>query len=657
MQLLVNCSLWRLGDDDMPQEKHRIFEDMAGVHPVGFFERSGLLTFTLRVARTVEPELTYHEAQGRHHSILEFLPPRAHPSRRFIKTIWIEIMTKPWLGAQEVLYQSLLWHLKVPHGYASQVAANRLVFPGESMVNISNPPTTHSAVDLGGYVDSWITDMECATSLRPRLYGFDYGRVADVVEVSLGMADGVERFDKRLITTLPQAQRVGTPSIPSEKAMMKDLMLSAYALGGEICLSYHMLNPFITPAETSAGADPLKYHTGQSNTHLGSGQFQAEFAAQSATVDRGGREMGQFVNDLLSHPMATGKDIYIRLFHEPNISYFWWGEANGATAAPYMDNFIFLWNFMVAAVKNEVDQDKRSRLKFVFCINGKPSVNALEGDLDRYFPTGGANATYTTFLNSIAVLGLDYYEDWQKDPSASLLTDQYARVVAKAAAINTRFGLSWAHALTEVSIRSVAPGQASIGKLYGAFGNSAAWPDGQRSFFKDKVFDLAKQSSPKWVMFWVNRLGNSALSAITPSTSGGASLRYGQTDVFAEGTAEFYYPMLPAEPFYVETYKDGEVDTAGVQQKTFVKVAAANPDLLDQIPGATANGTRTPNGEAYNDAVLDFFTLVPRYIRSWNASGVLAVEAFQRGTLSRPIFSQSPVPPDPNAPDIIFDTL
>jgi len=214
---------------------------------------------------------------------------------------------KPWLGAQEVLYESLLWHLKVPKDYASQVAANKLVFPGESMVNIANPPNTHSAVNLEGYVDAWITDIECATSLRPRLYGFDYGRVADIF---------YQGDDKVLLTTKPQDDRKATGSIPSEKAMMKDLMLSCYAKGGEICLSYHMLNPFIAPADS--GLDPLKYHTGQSDTHLGSANFQSEFAAQSDTptpsdtVTRGGREMGTFLEELLSHPMADGNHLRVR---------------------------------------------------------------------------------------------------------------------------------------------------------------------------------------------------------------------------------------------------------------------------------------------------------------------------------------------------------
>lgn len=557
---------------------------------------------------------------------------------------------KPWLGAQEVLYESLLWHLKVPKDYTSQVSANKLVFPGESMVNIANPPSSHSAVNLEGHVDAWITDIECATSLRPRLYGFDYGRVADIF---------YQGNDKVLLTSKPQNQRSGTGSIPSEKAMMKDLMLSCYAKGGEICLSYHMLNPFIAPADS--GLDPLKYHTGQSDTHLGSANFQSEFAAQSDTptpsdtVTRGGHEMGTFLEELLSHPMADGKDIYIRLFHEPNISHFWWGEAGGNNTAPYMDNFISLWNLMVNAIRAEVDQSRHPRIKFVFCINGKPTDTEFSDDLDRYFPTGNATAptaAFSSFLNTISVLGLDYYEDWVKVPADSKLSDEYDLVIAKVNAVNAQYGLNWDHALTEVSIRS-----ANTGKLYGACETDAAWPESNRSFFKDIVFELARTKSPKWVMFWVNRLGNSAISAITPSTSTGASLRYGQTNVFTSASGEMYYPMLPAEPFYVETFKHGHVDGNGAQQKTFMKIAATNPDLLNQIPGAMTDGDRSDHGTAYQHAVTDFFDLVPDHIKTWNAGGILAVEAFEAGVLSRPDFGQTPLPQNPNAADIIFDTL
>ncbi|SLN36728.1 Mannan endo-1,4-beta-mannosidase A and B precursor [Roseovarius gaetbuli] len=556
--------------------------------------------------------------------------------------------------------ESLLWHLKVPRGYTSKVAPDKLVFPGDSMINTPTPPATHTAVDLEGYVDCWITDMECATSLRPKLYGFDYGRVADIVEASLGMVDGVERFEKRLITTIPQTQRAGTPSIPSEKAMMKDLMLSAYAKGGKVCLSYHMLNPFLTPADNSGGADPLRYHASLDETHLDSAQFQTEFAAQSGTVDRGSREMGRFLDDLLGHAMADGKDIYVRLLHEPKIDYFWWGEADGHNANAYMANFISLWNAMVAAILDEIDEDRRARVKFVFCMNGKPTTGEFEDDLDRYFPTGAASAALSAFLNSIAVLGLDYYEEPGKDPTASHLADQYDRLVAKVAAVNAAFGLEWGHALTEVGIRT-----AFKGKLYGEYNSGLSiltneekeWPADKRTFFNDVVFALAKRASSKWVMFWVNRLGNSAFSALTPSTAIGATLRYGETDVFTHAEGQFFYPMLPSEPFSIETYQQGFVDAAGVQQKTFVKIAATDPALLDQIPGALQDGRRTSQAKAYQDAVTDFFRLVPTYIKTLNASGVLAVEAYQRGTLSRPFFSQSPVPPDPNAPDIIFDTL
>jgi len=593
-----------------------------------------------------------------------------HPFFKFFASIFVnEVLMKPWLGAQEVLYESLLWHLKVPKDYASQVAANKLVFPGESMVNIANPPNTHSAVNLEGYVDAWITDIECATSLRPRLYGFDYGRVADIF---------YQGDDKVLLTTKPQDDRKATGSIPSEKAMMKDLMLSCYAKGGEICLSYHMLNPFIAPADS--GLDPLKYHTGQSDTHLGSANFQSEFAAQSDTptpsdtVTRGGREMGTFLEELLSHPMADGKDIYIRLFHEPNIDYFWWGEAGGNNTAPYMDNFISLWNLMVGEIRARVDPSRHARIKFVFCINGKETPAKLANDLDRYFPTGGgvtAAQAFSDFLNSISVLGLDYYEDWKKDPAQSNLIAEYQLVIDKVTAVNTQLGQNWDHALTEVSIRTKEHTQTDDGikttmhaKLYGEYDaapptepSEAAWPESNRSFFKDAVFELARTKSPKWVMFWVNRLGNSAISKFTPPTSNGISLHYGQTNVFTDQYAEMYYPMLPAEPFYVETFKHGHVDGNGVQQKTFMKIAAADPDLLNQIPGATTDGDRNDHGTAYQHAVTDFFDLVPDHIKTWNAGGILAVEAFEAGTLSRPDFGQTPLPPNPNAADIIFDTL
>ena len=51
-------------------------------------------------------------------------------------------MVQPWLGTQQASYESLLGHQEVPHGYTSKVAPNQLVFPGESMVNISTLPNT-----------------------------------------------------------------------------------------------------------------------------------------------------------------------------------------------------------------------------------------------------------------------------------------------------------------------------------------------------------------------------------------------------------------------------------------------------------------------------------------------------------------------------------
>ena len=565
-------------------------------------------------------------------------------------------MEKPWLGAQEALYESLLWHLKVPENYQSQVAANRLVFPAESMVNAGATSATNTSVELEGNVQSWVTDMESATSLRPMLYGFDFGRV-----VELSYQNG----SKELITTQPQNARAARVSIPSEKNMMKDLMLSCFAKGGEVCISYHMLNPFIAQ---NGGGDPLKY-TNNTSTHLNASSFQSgAFAAQSGTVTQGCEEMGRFLNEILGNSLSGAKDIYVRLLHEPNIDYFWWGEAGGTPSADYLDNFIFLWNTMSAAITNQIDANKRARIKFVFCMNGKQSTTDFQADLDRYFPTTAslsAGTPYATFINSIAVLGLDYYEDWLKDPATSQLIPEYIRLKAKVADVQSQLRVAWEHALTEVSIRT-GDTNTFKGRLYGKFNvnpstpaipSEQAWAPASRHFFEQAVFRLAIEEDPKWVMFWVNRLGNSAISSITPSASGGSALTYGVTNLFTNHGSEFYYPMLPAQPFYVETFSEGHVDGNGVQQKTFVKFSTTDPSQLRQLVGTYVNGSPTDDGDAYLAACVEFSTLVPQYIQNWNSAGVQAVEAWQGGALSRPNLTAAAPAPNPTPSDVIFQTL
>lgn len=101
-------------------------------------------------------------------------------------------------GAQKAHYASQLWHLDVPTGYTSHVDATRLVFPGKAMMNVDQPSINHAQVSIKGNAKAWITDIECATSFRPKMYGFVFARATEAFQ-----KDGKIGFAARLNQYFP----------------------------------------------------------------------------------------------------------------------------------------------------------------------------------------------------------------------------------------------------------------------------------------------------------------------------------------------------------------------------------------------------------------------------------------------------------------------
>lgn len=566
---------------------------------------------------------------------------------------------KPWLGAQEAHYASLLWHLDVPEDYTSQIDATRSVFPGKAMVNITSTPANHAKVQIKGFAKAWITDMECATSLRPKMYGFDFARVTEVFK-KLG--------ERRLIVEEEQDKRINHSGLPGERTMMKDLMLSTMREGGEVSMTYHMLNPFFEAASEVTGdkiGNMLGFATGETINDLFMGPITTVADNALKTIEHNAQLLGAFLDEVLASPHSNGKNIWLRLLHEPNINHFWWGHPKTGPVGAFYENYAKLWNTIVKKIHAAMDETRTSRLKLVFCINGEPNTATLETKLTNYFPTTmptGAFATeYNEFINSIDIFGLDYYEDWATEWSRSGLPAQYQAIVDKTNAMNTDFGVSWEHALTEVSIRTVGKFK---GKIYGEYDGVPAWPRRpdisglnslNRRFFEKVVYKLVKDHQPKWVLFWINRVGNSILNSFEPTTgqaeNGTPPMFYDhRTNVFTSHYVEHFFPIFPAEPFVVDTFKAG--DDSGT--KTFFPISQT--EQVPNLPGANASGALNIHVEPYKDAILDFFQMVPPERRAGNVTSCTRVAGYLCDpTLPRPTINPSPTPEERD--ELLFEVL
>lgn len=568
---------------------------------------------------------------------------------------------KPWLGAQEAHYASLLWHLDVPNDYTSQIDATRSVFPGKAMVNVNQTPINHAQVKIQGHAQAWITDMECATSFRPKMYGFDFARVTEVF-----LKDG----ERRLIVEEDQDKRINHTGLPGERAMMKDLMLSSMREGGEVSMTYHMLNPFL-PKQTNVTGDKigdmLGFAASETINDLFASALSPAAANAKGTIEHNARLLGAFLDEVLASPHSNSKNIWLRLLHEPNINYFWWGHPRSVPAGDFYENFAKLWNLMLGEILSQIDPTRRGRLKLAFSINGEEDKTTFPARLDQYFPTSappGYAADYLAFVNSINVLGLDYYEDWEKEYTKSVLPDEYEAIKAKASSMNgnSSFDTSWEHALTEVSIRTKFKG-----KLYGYFDDdnqpdpeANAWPSlvagvRNRRFFEEIVYKLVEEHQPKWVLFWVNRVGNAILSSFEPTSDATANgvpeMFYDRrTNVFDNKYVEHYIPIFPAEPFVVETYKAG--DDSGA--KAFFPISQT--EQIPLLPGGGAGADQANHIEPYKDAIVDFFQMVPQTRRTANAASYLEVEKFlSEPTLPRPVLDPSATPAQ--QADLLFEVL
>lgn len=530
-----------------------------------------------------------------------------------------------WLGHQETLYSGLRWHLKVPANYTEQFnPPGRVVFPGKARVNFASS-SAQAKVDLEGFTGVWATDIELATSERPAMYGFDFSRCTETWVDTAGKI--------RTIMEAPLSDR-NDPSkwISGERAMMKDLICSTLYEGGEATISYHMFNPF-TPVLPSVNAGDLgslfQFISGEP-TLSDPGNFVWNNVEVRDYVGVRYRYLGEMLDEIFDNPnVPSSKKIYIRPFHEPNVQFFWWGQQQGE--APTAGNF--LWNYhnlfcyaydkIVEGLTGNVAA-KLDRIGFVFAINTDPGDN-LVSILDDYIPANPpAGSLAEQFVNGVDVLGLDYYQDDgppSSNPSHPTLPTEYVRVKNKANA------MGYDHALTEVGLRSNF-----IGKLYGSTqAGSGPWPASGRNFFNTTLKNLVVQHDPKWVLFWANRLGNSALSVLTPTESGttnDSGLYYGDApttgfgciNVLTQSEAEIYTPLSPVSPFNLTTYLSG----GGLGTITI----PGGIDAMQYIPGAVnrasncvplSNLSFTTEGFVHEDAVQDFTAMMttstgPTYI-------------------------------------------
>lgn len=542
--------------------------------------------------------------------ILKFEP---FPKRPF------ELLNTPetWLGHQETLYSGLRWHLKVPANYSEQFnPPSRVVFPGDARVNFAGT-SSQAKVDLEGFTGVWATDVELATNERPAMYGFDFSRCTET------WIDGSGKV--RTILEAPLSERNDTSKwIPGERAMMKDLICSTLYKGGEVTISFHMLNPFFPQVSSvNDGGDLGALFTFRSGSPVMSdpGNFVWNNVEVRDYVGVRYRYLGEMLDEILDNPnVPSSKKIYIRPFHEPNVQFFWWGQQQGEaqTAGNFLWNyhnlFCYAYDKIVEGLTGNV-QAKLARLGFVFAINTDPGNN-LVSILDDYIPANPpVGSLAEQFVNGVEVLGLDYYQD-DGPPSANpghpTLATEYVRVKNKANA------MGYEHALTEVGMRA-----SGVGKLYGdTQAGQGPWPSSGRNFFNSTIKPLVTQHDPKWVLFWANRLGNSALSVLTPTESGttnDSGLYYGDApttgfgclNVLTQPEAEIYTPLSPVSPFSLTTYLSG----GGLGTITI----PGGINAMQYIPGAVNRASNcvplstlsfTTEGFVHEDAVQDFTAMM-----------------------------------------------
>lgn len=539
--------------------------------------------------------------------------------------------TKPWLGHQEALYSGLRWHLIVPHhNYISQFnPPNKIVFPGEARVNVSGV-TNEAKIDLEGFVGAWATDIELAVNQRPKLYGFDFSRATEIWDDGNGIIKTIPEF--------PPCQRNDVSVFLSgEREMMKDLISSTLHQAGEVCISYHMFNPFLAqefgPVDETNLGNYFSFDDRDTNILQSLANIDmATHPTSSNYLKVRFNHLGKMLDEILDNSAIPANcNIHIRPFHEPNIGFFWWGQPkNGgqiqAATPTFLNNFYKLWKFALDEITSELTNgtqtivQKRTRLKFVFSLNAEDTGSvALGNSLDDYLPSNAlsqaANAPARIFAESIDVLGLDYYQD--DGPTPNTLSAQY-QVLSNRAGL-----LGMEHALTEVGMRT-----GFNGKMYGEHGGNNPWLGQAKNFFSGTVASVATQYDPKWVMFWANRLGNSAFTRLAPTTSPTTGPAGFQSDLFYgdakangdcmdvlcdNGAGEFYTPLSPKTSFNLTSFE------AGVQ--TGVKGTIQIPagiNALQYIPGAVQRNAcsviqplaLTSYGQAMMDAVDDFDAMV-----------------------------------------------
>ena len=179
-------------------------------------------------------------------------------------------------GHQESLFSGLQWHLDVPINYVGQFKGTgtnqKIVFPGKADTSGNSPSRANVNIKthLQGSPPIWKTDVERSIGQQPKMYGFDFGIIGDVFYRSeLGT------LRKRLICQKTPYERVkfvrppvnlfGPPPsshegwLTSVENMMRDLMLSAWHEGGEVCLSYHMVNPSLPQTGNVSGKKSAKH--------------------------------------------------------------------------------------------------------------------------------------------------------------------------------------------------------------------------------------------------------------------------------------------------------------------------------------------------------------------------------------------------------------
>lgn len=523
-----------------------------------------------------------------------------------------------WLGHQETLYSGVRWHLDVPAQYTEQFnPPSRVVFPGAARVNA--PAGGNAAVSLEGFVGAWATDVELATQRAPKMYGFDFSRCT---ETFVDTSDGNKI---KTILEAPMSFRNDTSKfVAGERAMMKDLILSTLHSGGEVSISYHMLNPFFgvqSSVTTPGDLGALFSFASGAPTLDDPGNFVWQNQVVRDYVGVRYKYFGQMLNEILDHPsLPAGKDIYIRPFHEPNVKFFWWGEAQNQSSLTsqylwnYHNLFCYAFDKIVEGLSGNVQQ-KIDRLKFVFSIN---TQSGLQSALDDYVPSNPPSGSLAeTFTNGVGVLGLDYYQDG--GPNNNTLSTEYSVLKNKATA------MGYDHALTEVGLRT----SGGAGKLYGnTSSNSSPWPASSRTFFNNTLRPVVTTHDPKWVMFWANRLGNSALSAFTPTQSNSTTpnhsdLYYGDAaasggtdciDVLTLDQAEIYTPLSPPTPFFLTTYGVGATAPSTMTIPGGIDALQYIPGAVNRQPFNTGALSCTPlmplgmtgDGTIHNDAIDDF---------------------------------------------------